>query len=542
MKKILFFFLLIGVFFIGSLTANALNTNLESAYFYYLNNNQVEDAFSNWHSLVGYSTNGTEYQNVIGDSFYNDEFPVFTNALTDYYVIPNRFNMSFTLNDETFTCGSSTATITYRLKAFVLDEGGESISSQFNAYNFWQNSEFYITPNNDHNETYKCTAIADTTSNITVTCPYIGSSYNRLHFHTYNEAFKDLTTTEEEYLSTHFAISVRKNVTYECLDHPFLTLSSSVNGSTATVSVSGSDSDVIGYYYYLPGVDESEVYSANTSYTYNNLSNGTYTVYVNAVYSDGSQGTMTQTTFTISESSLPVASFTVQQNATTEENASLFIDASASYSPNYDISKYYFRLDNGQWYSSTSPIYNFVNVSFGSHYVYVRVEDSDGNLSTPTNKYISILTPYEEEKGFWESIVDFFSNFFDNLLDALVGFFIPDEAVLNSFITQLQTTFETKLGFLGDSINFIIDEFQFLIAEPTGFTGICLDPLKMPAMAGVPSYDIIEEETCLSASIMDNFSSITDVIKVVTTFTFLGWFATFAYRELHSILNGGGKE
>ena len=130
MKKFLFFFLLIGVFFIGSLTANALNTNLESAYFYYLNNNQVEDAFSNWHSLVGYSTNGTEYQNVIGDSFYNDEFPVFTNALTDYYVIPNRFNMSFTLNDETFTCGSSTATITYRLKAFVLDEGGDPASAK----------------------------------------------------------------------------------------------------------------------------------------------------------------------------------------------------------------------------------------------------------------------------------------------------------------------------------------------------------------------------------------------------------------------------
>ena len=542
MKKIFLFLFLIGVFFIGSLTTHALNTRLYDVRFYYANNNQAENNSTYWRNLAGMTTNGTKYQPLIGNGYYNDHFPVQTNNLTNYYVAPDKFSMVFDLSSGTFNCDTSTATITLTLKAFVMNENEAQLSSEFNAYNFWNNAEFWITTNYKHGEDYKCTAISDTNSNVTVTCPYNGSSYRYLHFHTNNEIFKDKSTTESEYIETHFAISVKDNVYYECLDHPFLQLSTSVNGADATISVTGSSSDVVGYYYYLPGVDEIENYSANSSYTYTNLSNGSYTVYVNAVYSDGSQGTMTQTTFKITDSPLPIANFTVKQNATTDTNASIYVDASASTSPSGSISTYYFRLDNGQWYSSSTPTYNFVNVGFGTHYVYVKVEDANGNISTTQNKYINVLTPYEEEKGFWESITDFFSNFFDNLLDFFVGFFIPDEHVLNVFINDLKTTFETKLGFLGDSINFIVEEFQFLIAEPSGFTGICLDPLKMPAMAGVPSYDIIEEETCLNASIMDNFSMITDAIKVVTTFTFLGWFASFAYRELHLILSGGGKE
>ncbi len=503
MKKILFFIFLIGLLFVGSLTANALNTTMENVSFYYINNNEQENQFTNWHMLESQYSSSTSVGNVISPSYYSDKFGVFTNALDNYYVAPNRFNIRLYLDDNTFTCGDNQATITFRLKAFKIDEQGEKIDSNFNAYNYWEDVEFWISNNNDHDETYKCTAVADTTSNITVTCPYINQNYNRLHFHTYSEPFKELTTETGHYTIINYSISIEENVYYECLDHPFLTLSSSVSGSTATITVSGSDSDVVGYYYYLPTVDATENYSTSTTYTYENLSNGTYTVYVNAVYRDGSQGSMTQTTFTVTDSPLPTASFVLKQTGTSEENASIFVDASSSYGVESDIVKYYYRLDDGQWYTTTNPNYTFVNVGFGNHYVYMKVEDANGNLSTTVSKYINVLTPYEEEKGFWESIVGFFTDFWDNLTDfsndafeywqmkfniwfmdflkATARIFLPSQESLESWLSRMNNLINNQMGFLAYPFTWTLNFLErFVALEDTGSYVISWGNIAVP--------------------------------------------------------------
>ena len=503
MKKILFFLLLIGVFFIGSVTANALNGEIDYVKFYYINNNEIENQFTNWRFLDYYDTVGSDLADVISPSFYNDKFGVMTNLVDDYYVAPNRFNIRFYLDDNTFTCGDNQATITFRLKAFILDTQGGRIDPNFNAYNYWENAEFWITNDNEHDETYKCTAIADTNSNITVTCPYINQNYNYLHFHTYSEPFKELSTDSGKYTIINYTLSVQKSITYECLDHPFLTLSSSVNGSNATVTVSGSSSDVVGYYYYLPTVDAQENYSTSNTYTYNNLSNGTYTVYVNAVYSDGSQGSMTQTTFTITDSPLPTASFILRQTGTTEENASIFVEASSSTAVDGSISKYYYRLDDGQWYTTTNPNYTFVNVGFGVHYIYMKVEDANGNLSTTVSKYINVLTPYEEEKGFWENITSFFTNFWDNLtgffsgafeqfqmkfniwfmdfLKATARIFLPSQESLESWLSRMNTLIDNQMGFLAYPFTWTLNFLErFVALEDTGSYVISWGNIAVP--------------------------------------------------------------
>lgn len=45
------------------------------------------------------------------------------------------------------------------------------------------------------------------------------------------------------------------------------------------------------------------------------------------------------------------------------------------------ISTYYYKLDNGQWYRSSSSSYTFTNVLAGTHTVYVKVKDTAGNES-----------------------------------------------------------------------------------------------------------------------------------------------------------------
>ena len=81
---------------------------------------------------------------------------------------------------------------------------------------------------------------------------------------------------------------------------------------------------------------------------------------------------------------------TAKISATVKQN-NITVSASGSSDSRSGIKTYKYRLDNGQWYSSTSTSYTFSNVSVGSHTVYVQVVDNAGRSSTTvsTNKTIA---------------------------------------------------------------------------------------------------------------------------------------------------------
>ena len=75
---------------------------------------------------------------------------------------------------------------------------------------------------------------------------------------------------------------------------------------------------------------------------------------------------------------------TAKISATVKQN-NITVSASGSSDSGSGIKNYQYRLDNGQWYSSTSTSYTFSNVSVGSHTVYVQVVDNAGRTSSAVN-------------------------------------------------------------------------------------------------------------------------------------------------------------
>ena len=107
---------------------------------------------------------------------------------------------------------------------------------------------------------------------------------------------------------------------------------------------------------------------------------------------------------------------------------------------------------------------------------------------------------------------------------------------MNNLINTMQSAFEEKLGFLGQSLTFVVDEFNYLILKPDPFTGLCIPKISLPSE--IANLDIISSETCLNDSIMSNFSLATNMIKIVNSFMLIGWFLSFAYNELQKWLGG----
>ncbi len=82
---------------------------------------------------------------------------------------------------------------------------------------------------------------------------------------------------------------------------------------------------------------------------------------------------------------------TAKISATVKQN-NITVSASGSSDSGSGIKNYQYRLDNGQWYSSTSTSYTFSNVSVGSHTVYVQVVDNAGRTSSAVSANKSIAS------------------------------------------------------------------------------------------------------------------------------------------------------
>lgn len=76
------------------------------------------------------------------------------------------------------------------------------------------------------------------------------------------------------------------------------------------------------------------------------------------------------------------------------------------------------------------------------------------------------------QKGILTKITDFFGSFFQNLIDSVVGLFIPDKEDMVDLFERLNTFFANTFGFLYYPFDFIVDAFNiFLTADSdTGIT------------------------------------------------------------------------
>ena len=156
-----------------------------------------------------------------------------------------------------------------------------------------------------------------------------------------------------------------------------------------TVSLSSSDSGsgIARFEWYENGAWTTRTINQN-----GNTANITYTTNRNEtirfrVVDNVGNVSSENTTIVKIDKTNPIAkiSATVKQNNIT-------VSANGSSDSGSGIKNYQYRLDNGQWYNSTSTSYTFSNVSVGSHTVYVQVVDNAGRTSSAVSANKSIAS------------------------------------------------------------------------------------------------------------------------------------------------------
>lgn len=76
-------------------------------------------------------------------------------------------------------------------------------------------------------------------------------------------------------------------------------------------------------------------------------------------------------------------------------------------------------------------------------------------------------------KGIWQTIKDFFGSFFENLINAVIGLFVPSAEEMSGLFDQLNDFFSDRFGFLYAPFDYMIRLMNVFLSS-TGSTGLTL--------------------------------------------------------------------
>lgn len=131
-----------------------------------------------------------------------------------------------------------------------------------------------------------------------------------------------------------------------------------------------------------------------------------------------------------------------------------------------------------------------------------------------------------------DKISDFFSGFFDGIINALKSLFIPDDDFFSDFFTRLNDFFSEKLGALYTPIDLFIRLLQAIQDASAGSAGIPFPGIKWDG-----TY-IIEPQTVNLQSIADDFDGLQDKIYFVTDVIMVGAVIWLLQTKLRGVLKG----
>lgn len=132
----------------------------------------------------------------------------------------------------------------------------------------------------------------------------------------------------------------------------------------------------------------------------------------------------------------------------------------------------------------------------------------------------------------FDKISDFFSGFFDGIINALKSLFIPDDEFFSDFFTRLNDFFSEKLGALYTPIDLFIRLLQAIQNASAGNTGI-----PFPGLKWQDTY-LIEPQTVNLQSIADDFDGLQDKIYFVTDVIMVGAVIWLLQTKLREVLKG----
>ena len=132
----------------------------------------------------------------------------------------------------------------------------------------------------------------------------------------------------------------------------------------------------------------------------------------------------------------------------------------------------------------------------------------------------------------FDKISDFFSGFFDGIINALKSLFIPDDEFFSDFFTRLNDFFSEKLGALYTPIDLFIRLLQAVQNASAGNAGI-----PFPGLKWQDTY-LIEPQTVNLQTIADDFDGLQDKIYFVTDVIMVGAVIWLLQSKLREVLKG----
>lgn len=218
-------------------------------------------------------------------------------------------------------------------------------------------------------------------------------------------------------------------------------------------------------------------------------------------------------------------------------DSEIFLTGSkAAYYAKVDFDFYYFGQDVGiNIYSNLSPV-SGNNTAFTA-YGYAKFHDDYplvftdlGVVSRDSDilKQIDKSTQHTEQimgevnetsKGIFGAIKDFFGSFFQNLIDSVIGLFVPSTDEMSDLLGQLNDFFSDTFGFLYAPFDYLI-QLVGVFTSSTGGTGLTLPRFSILGQEvwGDQTYDIASDPVA---------GKVLEYVRIGTGVLLGGWFIMY---------------
>lgn len=176
------------------------------------------------------------------------------------------------------------------------------------------------------------------------------------------------------------------------------------------------------------------------------------------------------------------------------------------------------------------PAYENVPIVNGLGQVEDAVTDAGNKIDKTTD---AVNEQTKEQKGFFKSVLDFFGGFFRNLIDAVLGLFVPSAEDMQGLLQQLNDFFSKTFGFLYYPFEVIIQLFQALVSSGEGTS------ITFPGFS-IMGYAVWED---ISYNLADNELGklVFPTVQTISGVLLGGWFIMYLRRFFDERFGGGGR-
>lgn len=207
----------------------------------------------------------------------------------------------------------------------------------------------------------------------------------------------------------------------------------------------------------------------------------------------------------------------------TDADVSLYVGVKFSPYISFDSFKFYIK-----------PYYKYDSVSAN---IKDQTEQITGNLEEQKEIQQGQLEEQKEQtetqKGIASSIKEFFSSFFDNLINSIIHVIVPTKEEMGELFNRLNDFFAETFGFLYYPFDFIIDAFNIFL-EADSETGLTLPGFSIMGYEvwGNQTYDITSEPVV---------GEIFGYVRMGTGAMLAMWFVNYLRNFFDKRFGGGGN-